>query len=212
MYQIVLFKNKVKKKIIKKFKTPKRADKYYKSLMEDSESVIFSKQYDNGFESNYELALLSPKNLNSGNLFVKDDFGRQVKIEVEDGDYSITKISKYNIDELFVDYNKKVKINTTTFIKKYLDPTGLKLVSKLNNKIVVQNDEVFNLFTFKNDDDSSRFIDSLSNYFLKSKRMDCLFVKDYDTMQRKYLYELLVSKGFSKSYLFRHSTTHPIKR
>jgi hypothetical protein len=211
MYQIVLFKNKIKKKIIKKFKTSKRAEDCYKSLMEKSDSVIFSKQYDNGFESDYELALISPKNINSSNLFVKDDFGRQIKIEVEDGELSINKISKYNIDEFFVDYNKKSKINTLTFIKKYLDPSGLKLVSKLNNKIVVQNDEVFNLFTFKNDDDSSRFIDSLSNHFLTSKRMDCIFVKDYDRTQRKYLYSLLVEKGYPKHYLFRHSTTHPTK-
>lgn len=212
MYQIVLFKNKVKKKIIKKYKTSKRAESCYKKLMEASDSIIFSKQYDNGSESDYELALLSPKTTNTDSLFIKDEFGRQIKIEVEDNDYSITKIKKYNIDEFFLDYDKKKKINTTTFIKKYLNPTGLKLVSKLNNKVVVQNDEVFKLFTFKNDDDSSRFIDSLSNYFLSSKRMDCIFVKDYNTSQRKYLYDMLVERGFSKSYLFRHSTTHPTKK
>ena len=212
MYQIVLFKNKVKKKIIKKFKTFKRAENYYKYLVEVSDNVIFSKQYDNGFESDYELSLMSPKKINSESLFVKDEFGRQLKVEVEDSENSITKITKYNIEEFFVDYGKKTKINSATFIKKYLDSTGLKLVSKLNNKVVVQNDEIFNLFTFKNDDDSSRFIDTISNHFLKSKRMDCIFVKDYDTIQRKYLYNLLVEKGFPKSYLFRHSTTHPTKK
>lgn len=212
MYQIVLFKNKIKKKIIKKFKTSKRAVNYYKSLLDISDNVIFSKQYDNGFESDYELALLSPKNIDSGSLFVKDEFGRQIKIEIVDDDYVISKISKYNIDEYFVDYDTKLKINTSTFIKKYLDNTGLKLVSKLNNKIIVQNDEVFKLFTFKNDDDSSRFIDSMLEHFIKSKRMDCIFVKDSDTMQRKYLYDLLVENGFPKSYLFRHSTTHPTKK
>lgn len=212
MYQIVLFKNKIKKKIIKKFKTSKRAVNYYKSLLDASDDVIFSKQYDNGFESDYELALLSPKNIDSGSLFVKDEFGRQIKIEISDDDYVISKISKYNIDEYFVDYSTKLKINTSTFIKKYLDNTGLKLVSKLNNKIIVQNDEVFNLFTFKNDDDSSRFIDSMLEHFIKSKRLDCIFVKDSDTMQRKYLYDLLVENGFPKSYLFRHSTTHPTKK
>lgn len=212
MYQIVLFKNKVKKKIIKKFKTSKRAEDYYKSLMDKSDSVIFSKQYDNGFESDYELALMLPKNINSENLFVKDEFGRQLKIEVEDSEYSISKISKYCLDEFFLDYATKKKINTSTFIKKYLDSPGLKMVSKLNNKIIVQNDDIFKLFTFKNDDDSSRFIDSMLPYFLKLKRMDCMFIKDYDTMQRKYLYDILTEKGFPKSYLFRQSTTHPTKK
>ena len=86
------------------------------------------------------------------------------------------------------------------------------MVSKLNNKIIVQNDDVFKLFTFKNDDDSSRFIDSMLSYFLELKRIDCMFIKDYDTNQRKYLYNILTEKGFPKSYLFRQSTTHPTKR
>ena len=212
MYIIVLFKNKVKKKIIKEFKTIKKAEDYYKSLMDVSDTVIFDKQFDNGYESNYELAFLQPKTDKFSSLYVKDDFGRQIKIEMESGDNIITKINQYNIDEVFLDYSTKKKINTSSFIKKYLDPIGLKLVSKLNNKIIVQNDDSYNLFTFKNDSDSSRFIDNISSHFVKSKRMDCLFVKDYDTNQRKYLYSVLVEKGFSKSYLFRQSTTHPTKK
>ena len=212
MYIIVLFKNKVKKKIIKEFKTIKKAQDYYKSLMDVSDTVIFNKQFDNGYESNYELAFLEPKTDKTSSLYVKDDFGRQIKIEMESGDNTITKINQYNIDEVFLDYTTKKKINTATFIKKYLDPVGLKLVSKLNNKIIVQHDDSFKLFTFKNDNDSSRFIDSILSHFIKLKRMDCLFVKDYDNSQRKYLYSILVEQGFSKSYLFRQSTTHPTKK
>jgi len=212
MYIIVLFKNKVKKKIIKEFKTIKKAQDYYKSLMDVSDTVIFNKQFDNGYESNYELGFLEPKTVKTSPLYVKDDFGRQIKIEMESGDNVISKINPYNIDEVFLDYTTKKKINTTTFIKKYLDPVGLKLVSKLNNKIIVQHDDSFKLFTFKNDNDSSRFIDSILSHFIKLKRMDCLFVKDYDNSQRKYLYSLLVEQGFSKSYLFRQSTTHPTKK
>ena len=155
---------------------------------------------------------MSPNTDKNNSLYIKDDFGRQIKVEVEDSNYQFKKLSPYFIDEYFVDYSSGQKINTISFIKKYLDPSGLKLVSKLNNKIIVQNDDVFKLFTFKNDDDSSRFIDSLSSHFLNNKRMDCMFVKDYDTMQRKYLYNILTEKGFPKSYLFRHSTTHPIKK
>jgi hypothetical protein len=212
MYLIVLFKNKVKKKIVKKFKTIKKAEEYYKSLMNISDSVIFNKQYDNGFESDYELAFLEPKTDKIKPIFIKDDIGRQIKIELESGEHIITKIKPYNIDELFLDYKTKKKINSSTFIKKYLDSTGLKLVSKLNNKIIVQNDDLINLFTFKNDDDSSRFINTMIQHFIKIKRMDCMFVKDYNTSQRKYLYNLLVERGFSKSYLFRQSTTHPVKK
>jgi hypothetical protein len=208
-YLIVLFKNKVKKKIINKFKTSKRANDYYKSLLEDSEKVIFDKKYENGFDCTYEIALLEKTSGTFLPVFLKDELGRNIKINLDDEDYTISKINKYKTEELIQDYQSNTKINSSEFIKKYLKGDGLKLISKLNNKIVVQNDDMFNLFTLKNEDDSSRFIDSISKHFLDQKKMDCIFVKDYSTTQRKYLYNLLTEEGFSKQYLQRQSTTHP---
>jgi hypothetical protein len=118
---------------------------------------------------------------------------------------------KYRIEESFLDYSKNQKITLSELLKTYLKQDGLKLISKLNNKIIIQNDDKFNLLTFKNGDDSMRFIDNLSSHFINEKRYDCMFVKDYTTSQRKYLYDLLVENGFSKNYLIRHSTTHLIK-
>ena len=164
-YIIVLFKNKVKKKIIKKFKTFDRAQKYYNNLLSISDEVIFDRQHENGHHCKFELGLLGPKNKNDV-MYVKDEFGRQNKVEVEDDNYSMIKIISYNVNEQFIDYTTKTKLNTEQFIKQYLKKDGLKMVSKLNNKIIVQLDEQTNLFTFKNDSDSSRFIDNLSKKYI----------------------------------------------
>lgn len=208
-YLIVLFKNKVKKKIINKFKTSKRANDYFNNLLDISDKVIFEKKYENGLECSYEIAILEKTTGTFLPVFLKDEFGRNIKISLEDENYSIFKINKYQTEEYILDFQTNTKISTPDFIKKYLTGDSLKLVSKLNNKVIVQIDDVFNLFTFKNDDDSSRFIDSLSQHLIEQKKLDCIFVKDYSTTQRKYLYNLLVEKGFSKSYLQRQSTTHP---
>ena len=210
-YIIVLFKNRVKKKIIKKFKTLDRAQMYYNNLLSNSDEVIFDKQHENGYHSCFELGLLGPKNKYEV-IYVKDEFGRQNKIDVEDEDYSMLKINPYKIDEEFVDYSTKKKINTEQLIKKYLKGDGLKMVSKLNNKIIIQLNEITNLFTFKNEIDSSRFIDNLSKKYINEKRMDCIFIKDSSTPQRKYLYDMLVNLGYPKQYLFRQSTTFPLKK
>ena len=210
-YLIVLFKNKVKKKIIKKFKTSNRANSFYESLLEGSDNVIFNKQYENGFLFNYEIAILEKVSGTFLPVFLKDELGRNIKVDLQDDDYSIKKITPYHTEELILDTSLNKKINSNEFIKLYLDPSGFKLVSKLNNKIVVQNDDKFNLFTLKNDYDSSRFIDTLSELFIEQKRFDCMFVKDYSNAQRKYLYNLLIENGFSKSYLQRQTTTHPLK-
>jgi hypothetical protein len=210
-YQIVLFKNKTKKKIINKFKTHKRANNYFESLINVSDSVIFDRKYENGIECSYEIALIEKTSGTFLPIFLKDEFGRKIKVSLDDDDFTILKIMKYRIEESFLDYSKNKKITLNELLKTYLKQDGLKLISKLNNKIIIQNDDKFKLFTFKNNDDGIRFIDNLSSHFINEKRYDCMFVKDYTTSQRKYLYDLLVENGFSKNYLIRHSTTHPIK-
>lgn len=205
-YMIVLFKNKIKKKIINKFKTNKKATNYYESLIEESNNTNFYKKYENGVESNYELALLELGSSND-NIYMKDEFGRQIKIELEDSDYKIVKINRYYPEEYILDYEKKKKLSLNEFIKKHLSG-GYKMVSKLNNKIIVQEDENFKLFTLKNVYDSDRFIDSLSEVLMKDNKGNVLLVKDVSTAQRKYLYNILVDKGFPKNYLLRYSTTH----
>ena len=211
-FVIVLFKNKIKKKIINKFKTKRKANNFYSSLIKESDKVKFNKQYDNGNYSFYELALLEKKVGSDNQMYKMDSFGRQVKVDLENSDYKITKIQDYSIADSIVDYQTKKKITFDDFIKNYMDLPESKMVSKLNNKIVVQIDNEYKLFTLKNLEDSSRFIDCLIEYFIENNRADALFVKDYSTVQRKYLYEILTEKGFPKSYLFRHSTTHSVKK
>ena len=188
-----------------------RADVCYSTLLKQNESVIFERKFANGFKSDYELALLEIGKSNDP-VIKKDEYGRQIKIELEDSDYKILKINNYKTEDLFWDYNNNCKISSQDFISKYLKKSGLKLISKLNNKIVLQNDENINLFTFKNDSDAERFIDVMTDHFMEIKRSDVIFVKDISTAQRKYLYDFLIEKGYHRSYLFRQATTHPVKK
>ena len=208
MYFIVLFKNKEKKKIIKKFKTLKRAEKFYQEKLKISSDVLFHKEYVNGVKCLFELGIISDTPLNNDKMFVRDDFGRQIKVEMETSEYEIVKISPFFTEELILEHLSGKKYSFGKFIKKYLNKSGFKLVSKLNNKIIVQNDDSINLFTLKNIYDSERLINVLRDYCLNIKKTDCIFVKDTSTAQRKYIYGLLINKGFSKDYLFRLSTTH----
>jgi hypothetical protein len=82
------------------------------------------------------------------------------------------------------------------------------LVSKLNNKIIVQNEDVVNLFTLKNELDAHRLIQNLTDRFVGLKRGDCMFVLDISSPQRKYLYKILTEKGYDINYLYRKETTY----
>lgn len=207
-YQIVVFKNKRKKKIINKFNTSKKANEFYKKLVEDNDSVDFEIKTENGKSCVYEIALLERKKDNQYEIFARDEFGRNIRIDLDDSDFGIIKISPYKVPETIKDYQTGNKINFKTLLYRYLPKEGVKMVSKLNNKIIIQQDETVNLFVLKSDSDAYRLLESLTNHFLKNKRGDCMFVTDSDTAQKKYLYDFLESKGYSKKFLYRKETTY----
>jgi hypothetical protein len=155
-YLVVLFKNKTRKKIIKKFITLSRAKNYFKQLIKESDDVIFEVLVENGKECRFELGLIEMSVNQSAPVYMTDDFGRSVKV-------------------------------------------------------ILQKDEEIDLFSLKNESECARFVESLSSHFFKTKRGDCLFIKDCSSPQRKYLYSLLESNGFDKKVLYRKFTTYPVR-
>lgn len=205
-YLIVLFKNKEKKKIIKKFKTYERAKKFLDDKLLDN-NVIFDKQIENGKVCSFEIGLLEENSNNFDSYFIKDELGRQIKVDLVDSDYKILQIQNYKIEEFIYDISKNKKISINEFISNYLKRGSIKLISKLNNKIIVQDDNNFNLFSLKCDDDCYRFTQVLQKNMIERQRGDCIIVLDTSLPQKKYLYSLLESKGISKSILYKKSTT-----
>lgn len=208
-YFVVLFKNKKRQRIIKKFKTYEKANSFFLKLLSDSDKVIFDVQFENGVEVNYELALLTTENNLSVPVYLTDNMGRNIKVKLEDSNMSIDKIKPYRKPELIFDINRNKKITVEKFIKDYLSTKELKMVSVLNNKLIVQKDDDFKLFSLKSENECQRFLEILSNEFLKIKRDDCLFISDSSSPQRKYLLDLLNKHGFDKNILYRKFTTHP---
>jgi hypothetical protein len=208
-YVVVLFKNKKKKKIIKKFITFSRAKQFYDKLIKESNEVLFEIKVEGGYECRYEVGIVEMSSKQLIPVYMTDEYGRNIKVKLDEDGMTLFKINPYKKEETIYDIREQKKITTQAFIKKYLRGDGLKMISVLNNKIVLQEDEKIHLFTLKSESESSRFVDNLSSHFFKIKRGDCLFVKDYSTAQRKSLYALLESAGIDKKILYRKFTTLP---
>lgn len=206
-YLVVLFKNKERKKIINKFKTYERADSFYKKLINENESVIFETKVENARPCDYELCLLQKDDNKFDKLFMRDDFGRQILVELDDPDYKIIQVSKYKVPEKIFDVDKNKKITTEEFIKKYLPKNSIKLISRLNNKVVVQNDSDVKLFSLKDENESRRFLENLNDHLIDTGRGDSIIVIETSKPQKKYLYEVLSEMGINKQSLYRRSTT-----
>jgi len=208
-YIVVLFKNKKKKRIIKKFITFSRAKQFYEKLIKESNEVLFEIRVEGGKECNYEIGIVEMSSKQLVPVYMTDEFGRSIKVKLDEDGMTLFKIQPYKKEETIYDIKERKKITMSDLIKRYMKGDGLKMLSVLNNKIVLQEDEKIHLFTLKSENESSRFIDCMSLHFFKIKRGDCLFVKDYSTAQRKYLYSLLESNGIDKKILYRKFTTLP---
>jgi hypothetical protein len=208
VFQIILFKNNKKKKIFKSFKTKKNANSYFESKMKKSNRVKFKTLVENGIDVDMRLAIVSNTSNNDySQIYYTDELGRQIIVNPKiDENLYIQKISQYNEEELIYDIKENKKIDIDFFIKKYLSEKELYMLSKLNNKLIVQKNENIQLFSFKNENDVGRFVDSLTN---SMDKINFIYVSDISSAQKKYLYKLLEESGFDKQMLYRKSTTHP---
>jgi hypothetical protein len=206
-YVIVLFKNKKKRKIIKRYSTEKNAINFFKGLVEDQKNIIFPKIIENAEESNYTLGLLTNTTNVQKSLFIKDEFGRNIPANIENSGYVFIDIIKFHQEEKIFDWQTQKKITFDEFIKTYCKNKELKNIFTLNNKVCVQKDEDLYAFSLKDKNESIRFLNTLQDYFFNSNRFDAIFVKDISTAQRKWIYSFLTEKGFDKKRLYRLKTT-----
>jgi hypothetical protein len=207
-FLIVIFKNKKQYKIIKKYLKQQNAENFFKKLKEKSDNVIFDIQTENGKDVKYELAILEKKGNDFDHIYVTDELGRNVKVELDDSDYFIKKIIPYSLPEKITNIKDNKRIHVEDFLTKFLKGKEMKMISKLNNKIIIQENEKINIFSLKSIYDAERFIESLTKYLAKINKSSCLIVKDTDVAQKKYLYNILNEMGFDKKMLYRVSTTH----
>ncbi len=175
--------------------------------MSNNNNIIFEKKIQNTNEVNYELGLLTNNSKIQKSLFITDEMGRNNIVNLDDPDYIFLKIKKYKIEEKIFDWQKKIKITFNEFILNYCNNFDLKNIFTLNNKLCLQVEYDVFIFSLKDKSESKRFLDVIEYYFIDNKRFDGIFVKDTSITQRKWLYDVLETKGFDKKKLYRIKTT-----
>lgn len=206
-YLIVLFKNKKKRKIIKRYVTKKQADEMFEELVISNKKIIFEKLIENATSTNYEIALLTNQSKIQDTIVTTDSLGRNNTVNLENPDYVFLKIKKYKIEEKIFDWQNQIKISFSELLNNYCKSKELKNIFTLNNKLCIQIDENVSLFSLKDKNESERLLETLQDFFIENSRSDALFVKDVSIAQRKWLYNIMEKKGFDKKRLYRLKTT-----
>lgn len=155
-------------------------------------------------EQVFELALIFPNNRWATKTFVKDSLGRNIEAKIENDKYRIKEIIPYWREEYIYDFDIKRRIRYHEMMEYIQSITDISQVFTLNNKLFVQIENDVRMFGNKNLQDTDRLFEIVKSDLLDKKRSNFIFVKDIATQQRKQLYELLESKGYKRSELFRH--------
>jgi hypothetical protein len=203
-YKIILIKNSVPKKTLFTSNVKRTTyHKFHKFL--NTKQPLFTRKYVKRKFCQFELAIFSKED-NSEKIYKKDELGRNVEVSIPLENYYLLELSPYWVEELIYDHHKKSRVTLDEMIKTYLPKKDFKQVFTLNNKLIIQNEDDFKVFSLKNIDDCSRLLNVIKNIFIENGRMDCLFVPDSSTIQRKQLYRLLENYGFSRKFLYKQYT------
>tara|TARA_R110002012_G_scaffold183838_1_gene350329 strand:- start:118 stop:753 length:636 start_codon:yes stop_codon:yes gene_type:complete len=203
-YKIVLFKNGERSKVFFSSNSKKSILNKYNKLIGEKKPK-FVTEYISRKKVMFELSIITTETAKES-IFVKDELGRNKKITLGESSYNIIKLLPYWKEEMIYNHTTKSKISFGDLVDSYLSSKDFKQVFTLNNKFIIQKDEVFNVFSLKTIADSTRLLRIIELEFLDSGRYDCLFVSDTNTVQRKQLYDLLVGEGYSREFLRKQFT------
>ena len=204
-YFIVLFSNKKKIKILYKCMQKTTVYEYWREFKTQRKPPFVKVQ---GGKRNqdliFELALIFPNNRWVTQVWVKDSLGRNEPALIEDNKFRIKEIVPYWQEELIYDFQTKKRIRYHEMMEYITSVKDIAQVFTLNKNLFVQIENDVRMFGNKNKFDSERLFDIVREDLLKKGRGNFIFVKDINTHQRTLLYNLLESKGFKRTELFRH--------
>jgi hypothetical protein len=144
-------------------------------------------------------------------IYIRDIIGIEniiKKVFIENNEnFVIKRIENYKIEEKIYDWQLNKRITFNEFLNFYFGNNTMKSVSTLHNKLVIQEDEKFSLFSLKNIEDSNRLLNTLESYMINNEKNESILVRDVSTTQRKWIYDVLVKNGFNRKRLYRQTTT-----
>jgi len=203
-YKIILLQNGLSKKTLFTSNVKRTTFHKFRKFLNSNKPLFYRKYVKRKF-CQFELGIFSTED-NQNAVYRKDNVGRNIQVVDTVQNYHIMELSPYWVEELIYDHQNKSRVSFDFLVDNYLPKKDFKQVFTINNKLIVQNDNIFKIFSMKNVDDCSRLLNLIKETFINDGRTDCLFVPDSSTVQRKELYNLLEENGFDRKFLYKQYT------
>ena len=217
-YRVIIIKNGKYEKTVHKSKKRETAFINYWKLIDENKTIIFPKKYLNTKKIKpveYKICVVKPTEKSDIFRTVRDDFGKTY-IEKPIGEWTILDSSPYQIEERFWIFGMNSKANRPTIkeiIKKLVSGAYKKNITKqiivVHNKLLIYNEEQFDMVICKCKADAQRLHHSLAKTAKKQKIKSLLFMGTATPATANRLYDIIQENtGWSYTKIWR-TTTRP---
>lgn len=215
---MIIINNGKYQKTLHKSKRRETAFTNYWKLIDENQKVIFPKKYLNTKKIKLvEYKICVVKLTEKGDVFrtVRDDFGRTY-VEKPIGDWTILDSSTYQIEERFWVFGLDPKADRPTIkevIRRLVSGAYKKNMTKqvivVNNKLLIYNEEQFDMVICKCKNDAQRLHHTLAKTASKQKIKSLLFMGTATPATANRLYDVIQENtGWSYTKIWR-TTTRP---
>jgi hypothetical protein len=214
-YRVVLIANGEYKKTLHKCKTRETAFINFHKI-KDENKVLYPKKFINtgGIKPvKFQICVTKPTEEGDSFRLLRDDYGKTY-IEKPLGDWTILHSDDYQVEETFWVYGMDSKAERPTIsevVKRLMQGAhGKKMVKQVivvYNKLIIHNEEQFDMVLCKNLEDAQRLHHTLAKIAKKQKIKSLLFMGTASKAMNGRLYDLIHDEtGWPYSKIRRTST------
>jgi hypothetical protein len=215
-YRIVLLSNGKYKKTLYRCKTKQNAFlKFHK--LKDENNVFYPKKFlnTNGIKKvKYEICVTKPTENDDTFRILRDDYGK-LYTEEPLGDWTILISDDYNIEETFYVYGYEGDERPTIkeVVKRLMigahSKKMVKQVLVVHNKLIIYNEDQFDMVLCKNLEDAQRLHHTLAKIVKKQKIKSLLFMGTAQPAQIGRMYDIIHEETGWPYTKIRRTSTRP---
>jgi hypothetical protein len=212
-YRIIIAKNGRKKKILHQSNDIKYIKRKYFTL-KDKNKILFpvkTNAYKKITPVKYEIILIKKYEEGDTSFIDRDSLGRTFEINVTNNEWTILYKDIYYYEETFTVFNSirklsAIEIIKTILMKKHKGIT-IKQVNYLHNKLLIHQNNDFDIIVCKCPDDAQRLYKLLEIFCINNKIKNIMFTDKVGILNKTDTYKMIVEKtGWSKNKTYRTVT------
>lgn len=203
-YRIVLLQNGEYKKTMYRSRTLNATLEHLNKFVEESSRVLFPRKYVNTnkiTEIKYEIFAVKDFAETDTMRMVRDGMGRLYKEEPLFDIWTIIENYPYQMEESFYIYGynpthdrKDLKFVMGLMMKNIADPVMSKSIVVLNNKLLIYNEDQFDMVICKCPDDCRRLYDILKAASLSKNYKRIIFMGEANAHYTNQLYKMIMEE------------------